>query len=183
PRHTPFQQIFAKRGYVTVIIDHAWSPIDRAFADNSAKYTLESITGVKAYTAAVRYLRANAKKYSIDPERIGGLGHSKGSYAISRLSDPSINHESNERRGKIEPIGPQLNTQYPSHIQVGYQSMGNGTRSSRTYVKDNYAPTITAVGKYDSYNHWAVWPDVVAAYSEDRDANWLGIPMLDRGHD
>ncbi|WP_294080795.1 DUF5017 domain-containing protein [Proteiniphilum sp. UBA5384] len=183
PRHTPFQQVFAKRGYVTVIIDHAWSPIDRLLEDNAANYSLESLTGVKAYTAAIRYLRANAEKYSIDPERIGGLGHSKGSYAIARLSDPTINHASSERFQYIEPMSPQPNTGYPSHIQVGYQSMGNGTRGSRSYVKDNYPPTITAVGKYDTYNQWAVWPDVVAAYAEDRSANWLGIPMLDRGHE
>lgn len=183
PRHAPFQQAFAKRGYVTVIIDHAWSPIDRLLEDNAANYSLETLTGVKAYTAAIRYLRANAEKYSIDPDRIGGLGHSKGSYAIARLSDPIINHESNERNSTIAPMGPQPNTQYPSHIQVGYQSMGNGTRGSRTYVKDNYPPTITAVGKYDQYNQWEVWPDVVMAYAEDRSANWLGIPMLDRAHD
>lgn len=183
PRHTPFQQIFAKKGYITVIIDHAWSPIDRLLENNAANYSLETLTGVKAYTAAIRYLRANAEKYSIDPDRIGGLGHSKGSYAIARLSDPTISHESRERNNKINPMGPQPNTQYASNIQVGYQSMGNGTRGSRTYVKDNYPPTITAVGKYDSYNHWEVWPDVVTAYAEDRNANWLGIPMLDRGHD
>lgn len=182
-RHTPFQQNFAKRGYVTVIIDHAYNPMTYAFGHNNAYYSLDDITGVKAYTAAVRYLRAHAEKYSIDPNFIGGLGHSKGSYAITRLSDPTINAESNEHFRKMEPNGPQPYTEYPSHIQVGYQSMGNGTRRSRKYVKDNYAPTITAVGKYDKYNQWAAWPDVVTAYSVDHDANWLGIPMLDKGHD
>jgi hypothetical protein len=182
-RHTPFQQYFAKRGYVTVIIDHAYSPLAHIFGHKDSYYSLDDITGVKAYTAAVRYLRANAKKYSIDPDRIGGLGHSKGSYAITRLSDPTINAESPERFGKIEANGKQPNTEYPSHIQVGYQSMGNGTRSSKIYVKDDYAPTITAVGKKDKYNHWAAWPVVEEAYAKDHDANWLGIPMLDKGHD
>src|SRR5690606_5205997 len=73
-RHTPFQQMFAKRGYVTVIIDHAYNPLARIFGHQDAYYSLDDITGVKAYTAAVRYLRANAKKYSIDPNFIGGLG-------------------------------------------------------------------------------------------------------------
>src|SRR5690606_28251219 len=126
PRHTPFQQAFAKRGYVTVIIDHAWSPIDRLLENNAANYSLETLTGVKAYTAAIRYLRAHAEEYSIDPDRIGGLGHSKGAYAIARLSDPAINHESSERNNKIKPMGTQPYPQYPSHIQVGYQSMGTG---------------------------------------------------------
>jgi len=181
-RHTPFQQTFAKRGYVTVIIDHAYSPLARVFGHHDAYYSLDDITGVKAYTAAIRYLRANAEKYSIDPDFIGGLGHSKGSYAITRLSDPMISENSDERFGKREPYGPQPYTEYASHIQVGYQSMGNGTRSSKKYVKDDYAPTITAVGKSDQYKHWDAWPNVVEAYSKDHDANWLGIPMLDRGH-
>lgn len=181
-RYTPFQQNLAKRGYVTVVIDHCYSPLTWAFGYHDAYYSLDEITGVKAYTAAIRYLRANAAQYSIDPERIGGLGHSKGSYAITRLSDPDINEDSDERFGKREPYGPQPYTGYASNIQVGYQSMGNGTRSSKRYVKDNYAPTITAVGKSDQYKHWDAWPTVVEAYSKDHDANWLGIPMLDRGH-
>ena len=183
PRHTPFQQQFAKRGYVTVIIDHAYSPLARVFGHSDKYYSLDDITGVKAYTAAIRYLRANAGKFSIDPDRLGGLGHSKGSYAIGRLSDPDINAASDEWKGPIEPYGPQPNLGFPSNIQVGYQSMGNGTRRSLALVKDNYAPMITAVGKLDPANHWAVWPDAVKAYSVDHDANWLGIPMLDRGHE
>ncbi|MFD1628767.1 alpha/beta hydrolase [Pseudopedobacter beijingensis] len=181
-RFTPYQQLFAKRGYVTVIIDHANSPLTNPFGFNVKYYDLDDVTGVKVYTAAIRYLRAHAAKYSIDPNSIGGLGHSKGAYAITRLSDPTINYNSKERHGFKESYAPQLNTEYPSHIQVGYQSMGNGTRRSKDYVTDNYAPTITAVGFYDQYKHWLDWPNVSKVYLE-RDANWLGIPMLDKGHD
>ncbi|MFD1628766.1 Ig-like domain-containing protein [Pseudopedobacter beijingensis] len=183
PTYTPFQQIFAKRGYITVVIDHANSPLVKPFGYHDSYYDLDGITGVKVYTAAIRYLRANAAKYSIDPDRIGGMGHSKAAYGITRLSDPSINYDSKERGAFRDSYNPQLNTEYPSHIQVGYQSMGNGTRWSKDYVTDNYAPTITAVGYYDQYNQWLDWPNVVKAYSKDHDASWLGIPMMDKGHD
>ncbi len=181
-RYQPFQRIFARRGYITAVIDHAYSPTARHFGYNS-DYSLDDISGVKAYTAAVRFFRAHAKEFSIDPNRIGGIGHSKGAYGITRLSDPTISAKSKEFEGVGEAYGAQPNPDYPSHIQVGYQSMGNGTRRSRAYVTDNYAPTITAVGKSDKYNQWAAWPDVVTAYSLEHDANWLGIPMLDKGHD
>lgn len=181
-RYQPWQRIFAKRGYITAIIDHAYSPIARHFGYNN-DYSLDDITGVKAYTAAVRFFRAHARKFSIDPNHIGGIGHSKGAYGITRLSDPSISPTSKEFKGSTEACGPQPNLGYPSNIQVGYQSMGNGTRRSRDYVTDNYVPTITAVGRSDQYNQWAAWPDVVQAYSGDHDANWLGIAMLDKGHD
>lgn len=181
-RYQPWQRIFARRGYITAVIDHAHSPTTRHFGYND-DYSLDDIDGVKAYTAAVRFFRAHAKEFSIDPNRIGGIGHSKGAYGITRTSDPAINEKSREFNGDFAPYGPQPNLGYASNIQVGYQSMGNGTRRSRLYVTDSYAPTITAVGKSDRYNHWGAWPDVVTAYSVEHDANWLGIPMLDKGHE
>ena len=183
-RFQPFQRIFAKRGYITAVIDHCYTPVALAYGHNKTA-NLDNITGVKAYTAAMRFFRANAEKYSIDPNAISGLGHSKGAYGITRLSDPTISETSREHSGSSnrDPYGPQPYPGFANNIQVGYQSMGNGTRYSERYVTDDYGPTVTAVGFSDKYDHWGAWPDVVKAYSEDNDANWLGIAMLDKGHE
>ncbi len=72
-------QEFAERGYVTVTITYrlhegAWiwfnSPSDVALgAARDARHDAQ---------AAVRYLRANAAEYGIDPGRIGAVGYSAG---------------------------------------------------------------------------------------------------------
>ncbi len=135
-RFQPFQRIFAQRGYVTAVIDHGYNPC-RVYFGTFEQKNLETLTGVKAYTAAIRFFRANAEKYSIDPERIGGIGHSKGAYAVTRLSDPKITETSREHASNAAAAGPQPNLGFDSHIQVGYQAMGNGTRRSGEYVTDD----------------------------------------------
>lgn len=66
-------QALAQRGYVAVTIDYRLAPASRFPAQ------------IEDCKAAVRWLRANAKKYQIDPNRIGALGFSAGAHLASLL--------------------------------------------------------------------------------------------------
>jgi acetyl esterase/lipase len=77
----------AEKGYLAVTIDHRLTKyLDQ---DGKPKYQFpDQIHDVKC---AVRWLRANAKKYRIDPNRIGAVGWSSGGYLalMLGLTDPS----------------------------------------------------------------------------------------------
>jgi len=63
---------------------------------------------------AVRWLRANATKYNIDPDRIGALGHSAGAQLASLLgmedtrinSDPALARYSSRVQAVVDVSGP-----------------------------------------------------------------------------
>lgn len=63
----------ARSGYVIVFID--W----RSSGDSKFPAQIEDAK------TAVRFLRANAKKYNIDPDRIGAWGHSSGGHLAAML--------------------------------------------------------------------------------------------------
>ncbi|SNS66584.1 Acetyl esterase/lipase [Anaerovirgula multivorans] len=63
----------ARSGYVIVFID--WR------ASSNEKFPAQ----IEDAKTAVRFLRANAEKYNIDPDRIGTWGHSSGGHLASML--------------------------------------------------------------------------------------------------
>jgi acetyl esterase/lipase len=70
----------ARRGYVAVSVDYRLAPKDRFPA------------AVEDCKAAVRWLRANARQYKINPDRIGVVGFSTGAHlacllGVTRKSD------------------------------------------------------------------------------------------------
>ena len=71
-RYSPNHHL-AKRGYFTVNVDY--------------RLTDEAIfpAQIQDVKAAVRWLRANAKTYNIDPDRIGVWGHSAGGHLAALL--------------------------------------------------------------------------------------------------
>jgi hypothetical protein len=184
--YRPHMTGFPMRGYAYAIIDHCYNPVALHFGHFEPGYSLDNINGLKAYTAAVRFLRAHSDAYNIDSRYIGGWGHSKGSYGITRLSDPNhAERDAEHQRLEGEPEGspePQPWPGYSSCIAAGYQSMGNGTRRSARYVTEDYAPTIVACGERDHFNHWRDWPRVVDAY-ESVDANHVALGMVGLGHE
>ena len=64
----------ARRGYVTAAIEYR-------LADEAA-----FPAGIQDCNAAVRYLRANAQKYQIDPQRIGAVGGSAGGHLVGLMA-------------------------------------------------------------------------------------------------
>ncbi|HKM54974.1 MAG TPA: alpha/beta hydrolase fold domain-containing protein [Isosphaeraceae bacterium] len=61
----------------------------RGYAVAAISYRLSGVATFPAQIedckAAVRWLRANAKKYNLDPERVGATGHSAGGHLASML--------------------------------------------------------------------------------------------------
>ena len=64
----------AKRGYVTAAIEYRLG--------GEAKFP----AGIHDCNAAVRYLRSHAKKYGIDPQRIGAVGGSAGGHLVGLMA-------------------------------------------------------------------------------------------------
>ncbi len=64
----------AKRGYVTAAIEYRLAG-EAAFP-----------AGIHDCTAAVRFLRANAEKFEIDPSRIGAVGGSAGGHLVGLMA-------------------------------------------------------------------------------------------------
>ena len=63
----------ARRGYVGVAIDYRLTrPLSEAKPENQFPAQIHDVK------AAIRWLRANAEKYNIDPERIGVVGYGAG---------------------------------------------------------------------------------------------------------
>lgn len=76
----------AERGYVAVTVDHRLISVKE---NDKTKYLFPAqVYDVKC---AVRWLRANVKKYKIDPNRIGAVGWASGGHLalMLGLTDPS----------------------------------------------------------------------------------------------
>ncbi|MCK5135440.1 MAG: Ig-like domain-containing protein [Bacteroidales bacterium] len=182
--YRPHMAGITMRGYVYILMGHCFNPcVNHFFHFN--KFELDHWNGLACYTAAMRYIHANASKYSINTEYIGGLGHSKGQYAITRLSVP--NHAGGDESMKYKgfPEGtpePQPWQGYPSNIKVGYQSMGMGTFEPE-YITPDYVPTIIACGEKER--------DVISKEGhpkfvkrlEELDVNFVELFMQGLGHE
>ena len=79
----------AERGYVAISISYRLMKIDRTKEPQTAAPNFPA--QVHDAKAAVRWLRANAAKYQVDPDRIGVVGFSTGAHLalMLGLTDPS----------------------------------------------------------------------------------------------
>jgi hypothetical protein len=180
--HTAHFLGFTMRAYVYVIMGHCFNPCVNHYF-HFGKFELDHWNGFACYTAAMRYLNANADKYSMNTNYIGGIGYSKGQYAITRLSDP--NHAGGTESKKYEgfPEGtpePQPWPGYSSKINVGMQGMGMGLFETE-YITRDYVPTIIICGENDR--------DVITAQHrifvkrlEDLNVNHINLFMQGLGH-
>ena len=76
---------YAQKGYVCITVNY------RLIAEAPMPASIEDVK------CAVRWLRAHAKDYQIDPRRIGGYGNSAGAHLVSMLGVSA---------GKLEGDGP-----------------------------------------------------------------------------
>lgn len=67
-------QVMVDAGYTMFTINHRAAPVFRYPA------------AVEDAQRAARFIRHNAERYGIDPDRIGGVGHSSGAHLISMLA-------------------------------------------------------------------------------------------------
>lgn len=176
---------FVMRGYAWANPAHCFDPLVYWYGAFPAS-EMDWWNGLKSNTAFVRYIRKNADIYNIDPNRIGGWGHSKGQYTITRMSDPNHAGGSELRTFEGYPPGtpePQPWQGYSSQITCGYQSMGLGDDHPE-FVTSDYVPTLTVCGDRDYYGHYEPnrWPKLVEKL-EQMNVPHTAFLMYDVGHD
>lgn len=174
---------FLTRGYAYAVMGHCFNPCVNHYF-HFGKFTLDHWNGYACYTAAIRFLHAHAGKYGINPNHIGGIGYSKGEYAITRLSDP--NHEGGSESQKYAgfPEGspqPQPWPGYPSKISAGMQGMGMGLFETE-YITADYAPNILICGENDREVITKAHP-VFVKRLEELGANHISLFMQRQGHE
>lgn len=95
--------------------------------------------------AAVRWLRANAKKYNLDPDRFGATGHSAGGHLTSLLATT----------GDVKEFDKGDHLDFPSRIQAAVPSAGptdflqmdaNAPKGARLKHDDPKSPEARLIG-------------------------------------
>jgi acetyl esterase/lipase len=120
----------ALRGYIAVTIGHR---LTSERENGKVKYNFPA--QVHDVKCAVRWLRANARKYKIDPDRIGVVGWSSGGHLALMLG---LTDQSDGLEGKCGDM------KYSSRVQAvvslagvtDLKSQYVDTYNSRSYVKD-----------------------------------------------
>jgi acetyl esterase/lipase len=128
----------AERGYVAVTVDYRLISVRES---GKVKYPFPA--QVHDVKCAVRWLRANANRYKIDPNRIGVLGHSAGGHLslMVGLTDPTDGLE-----------GEGGNMQYSSRVQAvvnlaGFTDLISHTAHAKYSFIDLLGGTIQEVPK------------------------------------
>ena len=104
-------QFLARSGFVAVPVDY------RLFHDDATRWPAQ----LDDVQRAVRWLRANAAKYNVAPERVGAYGHSAGAQLAALLgmietrdnSDAALAKFSSKVAAVAEASGPSEFAPYP----------------------------------------------------------------------
>ena len=154
----------AKRGYVAIAIDYRLTDV---MQDGQVKYSFPA--QIHDGKCAVRWLRANANRYGIDPDRIGAVGFSAGGNLslMLGLTGPSNGLEGecgdlrfSSRIQAVVNMAGGTDLLYHYHIYpYDYGDLLGGTpeefperyraASPLTYVSDDDPPVMTLVGTDD----------------------------------
>jgi acetyl esterase/lipase len=160
----------ARRGYVAATVSYRLMKFDAKQKDTTAAKPIfpAQVHDVKA---AVRWLRANAEKYHIDPSRIGATGASAGGHLslMLGLTDQSANLEgdggntdqSSRVQAVVNVFGPteMASAQSKSTLHWLFRLFLDGTpeespenykaASPLTYVSSDDPPVLTLQGDLD----------------------------------
>lgn len=130
-------EALAEAGYTAVAIDYRLAP--------AHKYPAQ----VEDCRSAVRWMRTNAEKYRIDPERIGGYGYSAGGHLAAMLGvlgddDPKAEGEKPAVSARVQAVvagGAPVNFEMlPKNAdRLGYWL--GGTRGQKPDVYREASPT------------------------------------------
>ena len=154
----PVTSELLKRGYVVAAVDYRLAP------------DFQWPAYIHDCKAAIRFLRANAKKFNLDPNRIGAWGTSAGGHLVALLgtADASAKLEgehyldqSSRVQAVVDMFGPSdipLLASEAQHRERGTKIFG-GTEamfkeaSPVTYVSKSNAPFLILHGEDDALVH------------------------------
>lgn len=140
-------RLFARKGYVTVSISYRLSPVG-CFPPGP-----ECLQGIKDAQhdaqAAVRFLRANADTYDVDPNRIAAAGSSAG--AITALNVGFANSDD---------VGNSGNPGFPSTVSAAMALSGAAVR---TTPEAGEAPSLLFHGTADNVVQYSAGVNTQAA--------------------
>ncbi len=184
-RYRPHMAGFKMRGYAFAHIDHCYNPLARHwsyghFEGFSDGYSLAPWNGVKADSAAIRYLRKHAPQYGIDGGRVGLWSISKSTYSASLMANP--HHAERGEQESFDGFAPGSPEPQPWQ---GYSSRVDAVAlpsAPRRFVSPENVPTLIAAGRFDGFNHWERWLPIIESY-EAKDVNHLALWMEDAAHD
>ena len=117
--YTPLARKFAAKGYAVFSLNYRLAPRSRYPA------------AVDDVQRAIRWIRAHAETYHLDPDRLGALGDSAGGYLVSMLGtrptrdngDPALAKFSSRVQCVVDLYGPSDFTIAPSVAGVGPQGL------------------------------------------------------------
>lgn len=158
----------AKRGYVAVTVTYRLTQPDK---NGKAKHPFPA--QVHDVKCAVRWLRANAKKYAVDPQRIGATGGSAGGHLSLMLGVTDGTHklEGNggypDRSSRVQAVvnyfGPTdmafLASSSKGAAPILASFLGGGPKEAKaaytasspiTYASKDDPPTLTLHGAVDT---------------------------------
>lgn len=107
---------------------------EQGFVAATASYRLSGEApfpaAIQDVKAAVRYLRANAAEYQLDPNRIGAMGHSAGGHLVALLAT-SGGIEEFDATGDFRHVSSRVQAAVPMGARTDLMSAHNGeiTRS------------------------------------------------------
>jgi acetyl esterase/lipase len=176
---------FARRGYVAATVDTRSTPEHRFPAQ------------VEDAKCAVRFLRANARKYRVDPQRIGSVGFSAGGH-LALMLGAMATEDGMEGDGGWGDQPSQVNAVVSFYGPTNFTTSGGDfafflgakreddpalyrTASPITYVKKGTAPILLIHGMMDDMVPWTQATEMAAALTA------AGVPgrvelLLGAGH-
>ena len=161
----------AKRGYVAATISYRLMQFDESEKETTTATPIFPAQ-IHDAKAAIRWLRANAEKYNVDPNRIGVTGGSAGGHLslLVGLTDPAANLEgksgSPDRSSRVQAVvnvfGPtdmtfcfeKSSVAWIFRLFMGGTPNEAGERykaaSPITYVSEDDPPVLTLHGDQDA---------------------------------
>jgi acetyl esterase/lipase len=142
----------------SIMTDHARALAQAGYAAFNVEYRLTTVAGGKNpwpaqlddVQRAVRWVRANADAYRVDPERIGSFGHSAGGHLASMLGlretrdatvDPKLAQYSSRVGCVVELAGePDLTVAYDNDIRERVVDLMGGTPDQVPWVYGDASP-------------------------------------------
>jgi acetyl esterase/lipase len=176
--YLPYLVDYAMKGYVTATISYRLVKV--------AKYP----AAVEDVKCAIKWIKDNAEKYGIDPNRIALIGGSAGAHLAMMAgydSNKGINQCESTSNGKVQAVvnlyGPvDLTTPYARETSGVTNFLGKTWQqapelflhaSPKTYITSDDPPTLTfhgtldslvPVSQADSLNSWLTQAGVVSEY-------------------